>query len=374
MRRGFLQDLGTNGFGEQPSPQLRHARAGMRPGFLQARGSRGFGEDRSPQETSSSSIPGVSGIRQVSREDISPQQTAQARSRILRMPGTALPGEEASNASAFRSPQAASLGAGAQGASASTPTSAIDPRSWSVRKLKAVLRAAHVPHDDCLEKDDLVRRCLDCRADLDASSHEYDVHLAVGSDGAGATRLPRSFEPAAASSAAARGDAFAGAAARRFPARPWSPTASAAASVLSDDWLSAGRRRSGENEFGTDVLRASSTGRVESLVGRLPGILECAHVLCIHVRAWAVTRSCSQHERPLSGVLLLLGGTRRAHVLWNRSHERMDTPLVQCKSAIRLRTPTRGCHVSQTAKEPGERGVSETQTAWAQSSIAYHLR
>lgn len=225
MRRGFLQSRGTRGFGEDED---QNSPSGMRRGFLQDRVSRGFGEDRSPQQAAGGNIAGVSGIWQVPREDlrVSPQN---AGNRTLRMPGAerdrASGGGDHFIDSAYSwSPGDACTSEAYVGGSSSHP----DPRSWTVRKLKGVLRQARVPHEDCVEKEDLVRRSLDSRADLARFSREYDARLAEGDEDVGAMRMPRS-SPLGASGGAGGN------------ARAWSPTTSAAASVLSNEsWLSRG--------------------------------------------------------------------------------------------------------------------------------------
>ena len=59
---------------DSPASALRQsrqsARGGLRRGFLQDRGTRGFGEERSPQQAAGSSIAGMTGTRAVPREDI----------------------------------------------------------------------------------------------------------------------------------------------------------------------------------------------------------------------------------------------------------------------------------------------------------------
>ena len=148
-----------------------------------------------------------------------------------------------------------------------------DPRTWSVRKLKGVLRHARVPHDDCLEREDLVRRCLESTADLARHSHEYDTRLAAGTQDDGATRVPRSSPLSAGAGP-----------------REWSPTTFAAASVLSNDWLggvSASRDAMQASAGGVaargvavDILGSPFGGRrVDSLAGRLPGACAC-HSRC----------------------------------------------------------------------------------------------
>jgi len=126
-----------------------------------------------------------------------------------------------------------------------------------VRKLKDVLRHARVPHDDCLEREDLVRRCLESSVDLARHSQGYDARLAAGTHDAGATRVPRSSPLSAGAGA-----------------REWSPTTSAAASVLSSDWLGGGSAEEVRAARGvaSDIFGAPFGGRrMDSLAGRLPG-------------------------------------------------------------------------------------------------------
>ena len=269
LRRGFLQDLGAGGFGEGRSTVVTEGiaagHAGMRRGFLQERGSRRVGQGPSPQQSVGGSIAGVTGIRHVPREEISPQQ-AQSGNRILRMQGAV-----ASHGSETTHPWHATQGHSPEGNAGSDGArvelgGGVDPRNWSVRKLKGVLRSARVRHDDCLEKDDLVRRCLD-NSDLIASaSRDYDARLAAGGEQADTTRLPRTSMPTDA--AAGSGQA----------PRPWSPTAQAAASLFSCDWLSGGMRQSDVDEFSPsraaagEFFRSPSLGGVplDSLAGRTP--------------------------------------------------------------------------------------------------------
>ena len=91
-------------------------------------------------------------------------------------------------------------------------------------------------HDDCLEREDLVRRCLESTADLARHSHEYDTRLAAGTQDDGATRVPRSSPLSAGAGP-----------------REWSPTTFAAASVLSNDWLGGG-------SAARDAMQASAGG------------------------------------------------------------------------------------------------------------------
>jgi len=250
-----------SGAGASPASGRQASLSGLRRGFLQDRGSRGFGEaGSSPQQAAAAaSLAGIRGLRQVLREDIrggggdpalaTPGSDA-GSSRMLRMPG--VPDTPA--------------GAGRPRDDEGTGSGRVDPRSWSVRKLKGVLRNAHVAHQDCLEKEDLVQRCLECRLDLAASEREYDARLAAAGPDVGATRVPRQ-------SMAAGGS---GGAARRPNPRAWSPTTSAAASVLSNDWLSGsagGSAASAASPLAGMALLSTSPNapRLDSLAGRTPG-------------------------------------------------------------------------------------------------------
>jgi len=53
-----------------------------------------------------------------------------------------------------------------------------DPRLWSVRKLKGVLDVAGVSHNDCLEKRDLINKCLQTSREVIASAAQiYDASM-----------------------------------------------------------------------------------------------------------------------------------------------------------------------------------------------------
>ena len=225
-------------------------------------------KDSCMTKTAGSSIAGVTGIREVPREDVR-TSLATPGGRLLRMPGAASGGSRSFDSGYTFSPgglRAADAGGEEvtiSGGAARGRES--DPRTWSVRKLKGVLRHARVPHDDCLEREDLVRRCLESSVDLARHSQEYDARLVAGTYDAGATRVPRSSPLSAGAGA-----------------RQWSPTTSAAASVLSSDWLGGGSA-SGDampaipgwgaaRGVASDILGAPFVGRrMDSLAGRLPG-------------------------------------------------------------------------------------------------------
>jgi len=245
-----------------PASRARQTPGVMRRGFLQERGARGFGEDPSVQQTVGGGIEGVTGIREVPRQHIRGVQPASGY-RMLRMPGVVLStavdrsvdsGYSWSPAAAPASRRDAESKEGGNGGGA-------HPRVWSVRKLKAVLRNAHVLHEDCVEKEDLVRRCLESRTqcDLAAVSRDYDARLAAGAPDAGATRVPRSSPSASFGS----------------PGNPttWSPTTSAAASVLSDDWLQAGGRDHNNMRTHTRIDTSPLSGIAGGVGGaRLPSM------------------------------------------------------------------------------------------------------
>lgn len=292
-----------------PASARQQGRSGLRRGFLQDRGSRGLGaEGPSPQQAAAATMAGISVVHQVDRQDLRLGASRPSHSRTLRMPD-ALSGVEASEAgrspsTPFGSPGAArdaesAAAADGGGGRAGGSGSCADPRSWSVRKLKGVLRNARVPHQDCVEKGDLVRRCLECRLDLAASEREYDAMLAAGRDDVGATRVPRQSAPAADGPG-------------RPNARVWSPTTSAAASVLSNDWLSGARPAGAASSISplasTGLLSSLPNGhRRDSLAGRTPGtrlqgrdaVARCAAVLTLG-------KSCSRAVRSLLVVMVVL--------------------------------------------------------------------
>lgn len=223
-------------------------------------------KDSCMTKTAGSSIAGVTGIREVPREDVR-TSLATPGGRLLRMPGAASGGSRSFDSGYTFSPgglRAADAG-GEEERGGEERGGESDPRTWSVRKLKGVLRHARVPHDDCLEREDLVRRCLESSVDLARHSQEYDARLVAGTYDAGATRVPRSSPLSAGAGA-----------------RQWSPTTSAAASVLSSDWLGGGSA-SGDampaipgwgaaRGVASDILGAPFVGRrMDSLAGRLPG-------------------------------------------------------------------------------------------------------
>ena len=251
---------GSSATTASPASARRHARSGLRRGFLQDRGTRGLGEEgNSPQQAAAATMAGINAVRHVERQDLRLASQAAATSRSLRMPRALSTSAEISEGGQFNSADGSGRRGGDAGGSAGS-----NPRSWSVRKLKGVLRNARVPHQDCLEKDDLVRRCLDSKLDLAASEREYDAMLAAGRDDVGATRVPR--QPAPAGGAPGVGNA-----------RQWSPTTSAAASVLSSDWLAGGRpgvdSSTSSPLASLDFLSSSPNAslRRDSLAGRTPG-------------------------------------------------------------------------------------------------------
>ena len=303
---------GSGATAASPASARSHARSGLRRGFLQDRGTRGLGEEgTSPQQAAAATMAGINAVRHVERQDLRLPSQAAANSRTLRVPGalSASAGAETSEGGQFSSV----VGSGRRGSDANGSAGS-DPRSWSVRKLKGVLRNARVPHQDCLEKDDLVRRCLDSRLNLAASEREYDAMLAAGRDDVGATRVPR--QPAPVGGAPGRGNA-----------RLWSPTTSAAASVLSSDWLAGGRpgvdSSTSSPLASLDFLSGSPNAslRRDSLAGRTPG----------------------QHASPQCRWCTRAPFVLRPHFCTRYLSDCMIGVLCQCKSATPPHTATPAC-------------------------------